>query len=162
MHPNVELIETFYSAFARGDAETMAACYTTDAHFSDPVFPKLHGLEVGDMWRMLTSRAQDFSLKFDDVSADDVRGEAHWIATYVFSQTGRVVINDIRAEFIFKNGKIAQHKDRFDLWRWARQALGIKGLLLGWAPFVQSAIRLQAAKGLSVFLAKKESRPKSP
>ena len=35
--------------------------------------------------------------------------------------------------------------------RWARQALGGKGLLLGWAPPVQAAIRRQAARGLAQF-----------
>lgn len=158
MHANARLIETFYSAFARGDAETMAACYASDAQFSDPVFPALQGSEVGDMWRMLASRARNFSLVFDGVKADDMRGEAHWIATYVFSQTGRTVINDIHAEFIFRDGKIARHKDSFGLWRWARQALGMKGVLLGWAPMVQNAVRRQAAKGLSIFRAAKDLR----
>ena len=51
----------------------------------------------------------------------------------------------------FRDGKIAEHRDHFDLWRWAGQALGIKGLLLGWTPFVQNAIRQQAAKGLAAF-----------
>ena len=40
-HPNDELIQRFYSAFARGDGDTMAACYTPDARFSDPVFTDL-------------------------------------------------------------------------------------------------------------------------
>jgi len=39
--------------------------------------------------------------------------------------------------------------DHFDLWRWLRQALGAKGVLLGWAPPVQSAVRAQAAKALA-------------
>ncbi|NVL55685.1 DUF4440 domain-containing protein, partial [Pseudomonas syringae pv. actinidiae] len=30
-------------------------------------------------------------------------------------------------------------------------ALGAKGLLLGWTPFVQNAIRVQAQKGLKTF-----------
>ena len=50
---NAALIDRFYEAFARQDGETMAACYTADAHFHDPVFQDLHGPEVGAMWRML-------------------------------------------------------------------------------------------------------------
>jgi hypothetical protein len=69
----------------------------------------------------------------------------------MFSQTGRTVVNHIEASFVFRDGKIAEHHDRFDLWRWAAQALGLKGVLLGWAPFVQKAIRRQAAKGLAAF-----------
>lgn len=154
MHPNARLIEKFYTAFARADAATMAGCYASNAQFSDPVFPNLSGEEIGDMWRMLTSRAQNFSLVFDGIVADEKYGKAHWIATYTFSQTGRTVINDIHARFVFDEGKIVRHTDHFQLWRWARQALGMKGMLLGWASPVQRAIQKQAAKGLSAFRAR--------
>lgn len=151
MHANEELLEKFYSAFQRLDAKTMAICYADDVQFSDPVFPVLQGKEATDMWRMLTSKAQDFSLVFDGIRADDQKGEAHWVATYTFSQTGRIVVNDIHASFVFRNGRIIRHRDHFSLWKWARQALGVKGLLLGWAPIVKNAVQKQAAKGLSAF-----------
>ena len=150
---NNALITRFYEAFTRLDAEAMAACYTDDVLFSDPVFGELRGQQACDMWRMLTSRAKDFSLTFDSVRADERSGAAHWIATYLFSQTGNTVVNDIQARFVFRDGKIAEHHDQFDLWRWSRQALGTKGLLLGWTPFVQNAIRAQAQKGLKAFQA---------
>ena len=151
MHPNAQLIETFYTAFQRLDAAAMAACYAPDVVFSDPVFPALYGQEAADMWRMLAARAQNFSLIFDTVRADEMQGEAHWVASYTFSPTGRSIVNDIRARFEFRDGRIVRHVDRFSLWRWARQALGLKGWLLGWTPPVRAAIRAQAAKGLSTF-----------
>ncbi len=153
MHPNAELIKTFYLAFQKLDAEAMARCYAADVVFGDPVFPALRGQEAGDMWRMLINKAQNFSLVFDGVEADDRQGKAHWIATYTFSQTGNTVVNDIHASFEFRDGKIVRHADRFDLWKWARQALGMKGVLLGWTPIVRNAIQAQAAKGLASFRA---------
>lgn len=155
MHPNAELITKFYTAFQKLDAETMASCYAPDVEFTDPVFPSLHGSEASDMWRMLSARAKDFSLVFDSVEADEQTGRAHWVATYIFSQTGNTVVNDIQASFIFRDGKIVRHIDSFNLWRWASQALGAKGLLLGWTPLVSGAVRKQAAKGLAAFRAKK-------
>jgi ketosteroid isomerase-like protein len=152
---NTALIERFYEAFQRRDAEAMAACYADDVVFSDPVFGELRGEEARDMWRMLVQRAQDFSLTFDAVTADERSGSAHWVARYLFSQTGRSVVNRIDARFIFRDGRIAEHHDTFDLWRWSRQALGLKGALLGWTPFVQRAIRAQARKGLAAFRAKR-------
>lgn len=147
------LIARFYEAFQRLDAEAMSACYTDDVLFSDPVFGELRGQNATDMWRMLTSRAKDFTLTFDQVQADAQRGSAHWVATYEFGQTGAIVINDIQARFVFRDGKICEHHDHFDLWRWSRQALGAKGLLLGWTPLVKNAIRAQAHKGLKAFQA---------
>jgi ketosteroid isomerase-like protein len=150
---NRDLISRFYQAFQRLDAEAMVACYSDDIVFSDPVFGTLRGRDAGDMWRMLTTRAKDFSLTFDQVRADERSACAHWVATYLFSQTGNTVVNRIEAHFVFRDGKIVEHRDQFDLWRWARQALGMKGLVLGWAPPVQNAIRRQAAKGLAQFRA---------
>src|SRR6185437_14083149 len=84
-HPNSELIERFYTAFQRRDADTMIACYADDIVFSDPVFGELRGDEARDMWRMLVERAQDFSLTFDGVTADEHAGRARWVARYRFS-----------------------------------------------------------------------------
>lgn len=150
---NTAVITRFYQAFQRLDAEAMVACYSDDIVFSDPVFGTLRGKDAGDMWRMLTTRAKDFTLTFDTVRADERAGSARWVARYLFSQTGRTVVNDIQARFVFRDGKICEHHDSFDLWRWARQALGTTGVLLGWSPLVQGKVRAQAQKGLRAFQA---------
>lgn len=156
-HPNTELIERFYTAFQRRDAETMVACYADDAVFSDPAFGELRGEEVRDMWRLLVARAQDLSLTFEGVDADDTNGRAHWTASYVFSQTGRPVVNRIDARFVFHDGRIVEHRDTFDLWSWMRQAMGVRGTLLGWSPLVQRAIRTQARRGLDLYRRRQRS-----
>lgn len=153
-HANAALIERFYQAFQRLDAEAMSACYAENVVFSDPVFGELRGGEAGDMWRMLTRRAQDFSVSFDQVDAGETSGSAKWIARYVFTQSGRPVVNHVQSRFCFSGGLIVEQHDTFDLWGWTRQALGIKGTLLGWTPFVQDAIRNQARRGLDAWRAK--------
>ena len=157
MHSNAQLIQEFYQAFQRRDAIAMAACYADDIEFSDPVFPRLRGKQVGAMWHMLTSRAEDFSLSFDGVAADATQGRASWVATYRFSQTGRMVVNRIEANFEFRDGKICRHQDHFNLWKWCRQALGFTGWLFGAFPMVQNKIRGQAAAGLAKFTASQSS-----
>ncbi|QDQ28584.1 nuclear transport factor 2 family protein [Chitinimonas arctica] len=151
MHPNAQLIERFYQAFQQLDGAAMAACYHPEVVFDDPVFIGLRGEEAGDMWKMLCARAKRFSLEFDEVRADEQGGSAHWVATYEFSKTGNMVVNDIRATFEFRDGKIVRHRDVFDLWRWSRQALGLKGVLLGWLPPVQASIRKQARASLEAY-----------
>jgi ketosteroid isomerase-like protein len=150
---NAELIERFYGAFARRDHEAMGACYAPDARFSDPVFRDLRGDEVRAMWRMLCERGRDLELTHSRVRTEGERGSAHWEADYTFSGTGRRVHNVIDADFRFRDGLIAEHTDRFDLWRWARQALGPAGALMGWAPPLQSRIRGQARRSLDEFMA---------
>ncbi len=152
-HANSELITRFYTGFQRLDPQVMASCYGEDVQFSDPVFGTLHGPQAADMWRMLVRRAQDFSLTFDGVTADATTGRAHWTARYTFTQTGRTVVNSIEARFVFRDGLIVEHRDSFSLWKWAGQALGLKGYLLGWTPFMQAAIGRQASKGLHAYRA---------
>jgi ketosteroid isomerase-like protein len=153
-HPNAQLITDFYAAFAKRDAEGMGRCYADDVEFSDPVFPSLHGDEARAMWRMLCERGKDLRVEASAIEADDTAGKAHWDARYTFSATGHAVLNRIDATFTFRGGKIARHVDKFDLYAWASQALGMKGKLLGWLPPVQSSIRKQGDAGLRAFLAR--------
>ncbi|MGQ0585597.1 MAG: nuclear transport factor 2 family protein [Gammaproteobacteria bacterium] len=148
MSTNEDLIRRFYSAFQQRDAATMAACYAPDVQFSDPVFTDLRGADAGNMWKMLCERGKDLKVEFRDLRADAATGSAHWEAWYTFSASGRKVHNVIDAAFEFRDGKIVRHTDRFDLYRWARQALGPAGLLLGWTPMLQNRVRAMAAKGL--------------
>ena len=46
---------------------------------------------------------------------------------------------------------VIRHVDRFDFWRWSRQALGAPGWLLGWTSLLRGKVRAQAAKGLAAF-----------
>jgi limonene-1,2-epoxide hydrolase len=151
MHPHAELIRAFYAAFQRRDHAAMAAWYAPRATFSDPVFPALAGWQIGAMWRMLCERATDLEIELGTVVADASRGSAHWEATYTFSATGRRVHNVIEASFQFAGDVVQHHTDAFDLYAWTRQALGLKGVLLGWSAPVQKAIRSQAARGLAAF-----------
>jgi ketosteroid isomerase-like protein len=146
-----QLIERFYAAFEARDGDAMAACYAPDAHFSDPVFPDLNGSEPGTMWTMLTSQANELRIELLECEADDARGTAHWRAHYVFTQTGRPVVNDVRATFRFAGGLIAEHHDEFSFHRWSRQALGAPGLLLGWTPLLKKSVRRRAAASLAGF-----------
>jgi hypothetical protein len=102
---------------------------------------------------MLTGRAEDLSVELVEHRADGDRGSARWLARYTFTQTGRGVENDVRASFRFDAGLIAEHRDDFDFHRWARQALGASGLLLGWTPILRSAVRRRARAGLEEFMA---------
>lgn len=154
MGPPAEVIRTFYAAFARRDHAAMAACYAPDATFSDPVFRDLRGPTISAMWRMLCERGTDLRIEATGIEADAVRGSAHWEAWYTFSATGRPVHNIIQASFRFRDGAIQSHTDSFHLYRWTRQALGLKGVLLGWTPPVQHAVRAQAARALDAFIRK--------
>jgi limonene-1,2-epoxide hydrolase len=156
MHPNKKMIEKFYSCFKELDGDGMAQSYHEKIEFSDPVFPKLQGIKVGAMWKMLCSQAQGFELMFSDTQADDAVGRVHWEAKYIFSMTNRKVHNKINASFRFQDGKIIQHYDNFNFWKWSFMALGPTGLLLGWSPLVKNKVQRQAAKNLENFINKSE------
>lgn len=145
------LLDRFYGAFAARDGATMASCYSADAHFTDPAFD-LRGPWIGAMWRMLAERAQEFSLEYQIVEAGPDRGRVNWTARYLFSQSGRRVVNHIQAEIHIADGLIVRHVDRFSFWRWARQALGPVGAVLGWSQLLKAKVRAQALKGLKAWV----------
>lgn len=154
MEANQDLIKQFYTAFSELNHEGMISCYHDEIHFSDPAFTNLQGKEAAAMWHMLCNRAKEFELTFDNVWAEGDKGGCNWIATYLFSKTGRKVENHITATFTFKDGKIITHKDSFDLYKWTRMALGMPGILLGWTPMLQNKVRAMGQKELEKFMAK--------
>jgi ketosteroid isomerase-like protein len=154
---NGTLIKRFYDAFAARDGAGMAACYSPAVSFSDPVFLDLHGEEAGAMWRMLTGQAADLRVELLEHEANGDRGSARWRAHYTFTQTGRPVVNHVRASFRFADGLIAEHRDDFSFYRWARQALGPTGVILGWTPLVRASVRRRARERLDEFLARKSA-----
>ncbi len=155
---NSELITQFYTSFAKGDAEGMVSCYDNTIQFKDPAFGALKGEYAKNMWRMLLGRNKgNIHITFSNVEANEKTGSANWVAEYIFSATGRKVINVISAEFEFANGKIIKHADTFDIYKWAKQAFGLKGYLLGWTSFMQGKIQQQANASLKKFTEKKNS-----
>ena len=158
MDQHKEIIDRFYSAFARKDYETMTSCYGEDIVFSDPVFLVLKGEEVKSMWEMLCRNARDFSLEYGEIEIlDEEYATCRWVATYTFSKTGNRVVNRIKAYMKFKEGKIVEHSDAFRLSTWIGQALGWKGKLFGWTGFMKRAVQKNARKNLQLFMEKKGS-----
>lgn len=147
---NQAILEQFYSSFQKGDAQGMSACYHDSVTFTDPAFGRLTGKEVGTMWTMLLSRKEsELKIEYSGISANEVGGEAHWIATYKYGPQKRPVVNKIRSRFKFRDSKIIEQVDDFDLWAWSRQALGPVGFLLGWTPLLRNKIQTMARKALS-------------
>lgn len=156
MSNNEELINKFYSAFHRQDAAGMNSCYSEDIVFFDPVFGLLEGDAVRSMWEMLCANAKDFSLTYGNIiHLDEEYSTCDWVATYTFSRTGRKVVNKIRAHMRFSGGQIVEHSDAFSLHKWASQAMGFSGWLLGWSSFYQKKIKNGAKKNLIGYMKKK-------
>lgn len=144
--------DLFYSAFASRDWRTMGSLYAEDARFSDPAFVDLDAAEVRAMWRMLVTRGADLALDYRVLGETAESATVHWTARYTFSQTGRPVVNEIDAQLALRDGAIVRHVDSFDFHRWARQALGAPGLLLGWTPFFRRQVQARARASLRQFM----------
>lgn len=140
-----ELVHTFYKAFSKLDAEAMVGCYHKNIKFHDPAFGELNGERAKNMWRMLcnSQKNKDFRIIYSNVIANEFNGSVDWEAFYTFSKTGRKVHNLIHAQFQFQDGKIINHRDKFILQHWAKQAMGFKGWLFGNTTFFQKKLQTQ-------------------
>jgi len=152
---NKDVIQKFYQSFSDGNPEGMIDCYHNDITFEDPAFGVLKGEKAKSMWKMLLSRKDAKpSINFSNVEANEEMGKAHWVAEYNYGPKKRKVINKIDANFDFLDGKIINHKDDFNLWKWTQQALGISGYLLGWSPFMKKQIQQKTNKLLTDYMKK--------
>ncbi|WP_461788716.1 nuclear transport factor 2 family protein [Pedobacter sp.] len=154
MTANEKLIHQFYSAFQQKDYETMQNSYSESAVFNDAVFVNLNAMEVRAMWQMLISRGGDMKLNFGNIKENGDNVNAYWEAHYTFTATGKKVVNKINAEFEIKDGKIVKHTDRFDFYKWAKQAFGFGGFILGWTNAFKGKVRQTAKKKLDDYLQK--------
>jgi ketosteroid isomerase-like protein len=156
MHPNENIIARFYSAFQQKNAAEMNHCYAANIAFSDPVFGLLHGEEVRNMWEMLCKNGKDLQLSFGNIQLlDEEYATCDWVAQYTFSQTGRRVVNNIKAHIRIENGIITEHTDAFDIYKWSRQALGLKGWLFGWTAWFQKKLQQKTRIALNNYIEKK-------
>lgn len=159
MQTNEELINRFYTAFQKLDYQAMNACYSDDIIFNDPVFGLLRKDEARYMWEMLCKNAKDFTLTFSNIeSLDEEYSTCKWTATYTFSQTGRKVVNNVKAFMRFKEGKIIEHSDAFKISKWAAQALGWKGRLFGWMSWMKRKIQKNARNRLIGYIEKNHAQ----
>lgn len=157
MDTNLQLISNFYSAFQKRDAAAMNSCYSDDIVFYDPVFELLEHGRAKDMWEMLCKNAKDLTIEYGNIKAlDEEYYTCDWVASYTFSQTGRKVVNNVKAHMKLFDGKIVEHSDAFSLHKWSKQALGFSGWLLGWNSFFQRKIKNKARRNLLNYIEKKQ------
>lgn len=132
----------------------MQSSYANIATFSDPVFQYLNTAEVKGIWEMFCKRGKDMHLTFEILSVDDNQIGAEWIPRYTFSATGKYVVNHINSTFVIADNKIIKHSDNFNFYKWACQAFGVTGVLLGWTSFMQNKIRKTALAIIPHYLKK--------
>lgn len=150
-----EIVTTnFYSAFQQKNADGMNECYHQNLHFEDPAFGKLSYGQTCSMWKMLCDSAKDLSIEFSILKVEEEYVETKWIAEYNFSKTGRFVRNEIIAHMTFKDGMIIEHIDKFDLYKWAKQAMGVQGWLIGATPFFKKKLQQQTNHQLAKYMQK--------
>ena len=139
----MNIIETFYQAFTQRDWKTMQACYHQNVIFEDLAFGLLKGDDARKMWKMLCEQGKDLQVIPSNIISTETSGSANWEAHYTFSKTGKKVHNIVTAQFEIKEGLISKHTDEFDLHRWASQALGFTGRIIGGTAFFKRKMNTQ-------------------
>jgi len=152
---NVQLIEKFYAAFKNKDAATMIACYHDEVVFTDPAFGELKGVRAKAMWEMLLASGSELKVDYSNIEQTNTGVKAHWEAQYTFGKKKRPVHNLVDAQFEFKDGLIIRHADAFNLKKWAGQAMGFTGKLLGGTKFFKKKLYQQTNSRLNKYMQRK-------
>lgn len=145
---NYQILLTFFTAFAKKDLNTMLDCYHKNVIYDDVGFGQQKGEKAKAVWRFLIQNVgENAVISFSDIQTFNNTGYANWTTTYPFGK--RIITNNIKATFHFKDGKIIFHKDEYSLWKWSQQAFGIIGYLIGWSPIFRWLIRWQMKKKIA-------------
>lgn len=156
LRDNTNVVHAFYSAFIRRDYQSMQLAYREDATFSDNVFGTLNANETRAMWQMLIEKGTDLKVNYGYVKNREGNiVTCEWTAEYSFGKNRRPVVNRIKSYMEIEDGKIVKHRDRFDLHRWAKQAIGTSGFLFGWMLFFQQGISKKALASLHAYMKEK-------
>jgi hypothetical protein len=132
----------------------MQDCYADTIVFKDPVFGELKGDRAKKMWEMLLCNNKDIQIYVSDIYVGENTGSAKWKASYKFGKKKRKISNKVTANFELEDNKITQHIDEFDFYKWAKQALGLKGLLFGWSNYFQKKTQKEVNELLDDYIAK--------
>ena len=140
---NIDLLHQFYGSFSKANAEGMISCYHENIVFKDPAFGELHGEKAKAMWSMLLSKNSSIKVDYEILEVSSNSASVEWQAKYVYGPNQRKVHNHVMGYFKFEDGKIIKHRDRFSLWDWSKQALGLTGKLLGWSGYLRNKIQIK-------------------
>jgi hypothetical protein len=101
---------------------------------------------------LLSNKENTVIITFDNIQTYINEGKANWTAEYLFGEKKRKVHNRILANFQFIDGKIVEHLDTFNFWKWSKQSLGPIGYLLGWSPYLKNKIQYITNRKLDKFI----------
>lgn len=160
-HPHATLVRRMFESLNRLDAGAVRGCYHPNATFHDPVLSLIGQDQIAALWAMICASARSsgtlpsgqpagvrWGITLRTLSADETHGHADWDAYDRYAGAGRQTQTRIRSRFDFQDGLILRQCDDFQFWRWAHQALGWRGTLLGWTPMVRNSVRTQALSAL--------------
>jgi len=150
------IIEKFYTAFQNKNYKTMISCYGQDIEFNDPMFSTLSGFKAKAIWQMLCEKGKDLTLTYSITSENENSFTVKWLAVYTFEKSGRTIHNRVTSDITLENGKIIRHHDSFSLYKWLGMAFGTTGWILGWLPFFRNRVKVEALKGLDLFIRRKK------
>jgi hypothetical protein len=114
--------------------------------FVDPAFGPLAGSDIGRMWRALTKGSKNLRLEVTHGPSAEGLHTVNWVARYDFGKASRPVENHVTSRIVVRDGLIVAQVDSFDFHTWAKQALGLAGLLAGWTRLLQRKVQADARK----------------
>lgn len=145
-----EIAIKFYDAFSVANIDVLKQLYDKKLIFNDNIFVNLDYNETISMWSSLLVGNKNMSIKYEIKKYSEKYVEVEWIADYLFTSTNRNVKNIILAKMEIDQGKIINHTDNFDFYKWSQMAFGITGVLIGWTSFFKNKVRTEAYNKLGL------------
>lgn len=149
---NYTIIESFFDALYHENSKLLNSFLTDDIVFEDPIMGRLEGDEVRYWWQLLCEKVQDFTLEYHKIEVKGDEVYAEWETSYTFYATQRKVRNQLKTQFIIKDGKIESQKDSISYQKWIKQVIGNKASFFIKGTVMQKGIQKQAKALLKAYM----------
>jgi ketosteroid isomerase-like protein len=144
------LVEQLFLALREGETDALLSRYAEHVRIEHPLLGVLDRDEFAAALRSFARRSPGHSLTYAIEDAEGDRVEASWRLNHLFHETGRLVAISGASVFVLAAGRIVRQTDRFDRRDWARQALGLTGLVLSFLPGWRAFLRRELRRSLEI------------
>ena len=143
----LQIMESYFTAFAERDFNKMKLLYHQDISYFDPLCGYLNGDQVISMLEEIYGCLNDFRLEQTGIRD---KGDGYFIIDFIVFYTslksGNKIALKIKAYLKMDNQKITEQSHGYSLHDLFKQEFGFVGWLLGWNRLYQNRIKIQTRK----------------
>ena len=155
---NTQIIKELFEAYENLDSAKMNSYFSDDIKLEDPATFLAEGDDAKYWIQFVIDNISDHKITIKNIVENDNVVTVEWTSSYLSNMSKKPILLDYKAHYTFKNQKIINQVNEYDLKDYIRQSFG--SLVASSLEFngVRKVIRSQSKKLLSNYKSTKDLR----